>query len=171
MKTQKGVTMIELVIVLIIILLIASFSVYSGKESVDRATATEVYAEINSMRAAINSINIKKDLDESFVLTKGEHYDIKATDLKNTKVEFEVQYDITLGDVDYDDLYVIYGMDNLDIYNTSKVKESYGLDSIKHTYLVNFEEGTADLFNYIKISNRNVRTFEQVRALVDDGEI
>ena len=57
MKTQKGVTMIELVIVLIIILLIASFSVYSGKESVDRATATEVYAEINSMRAKESRIS------------------------------------------------------------------------------------------------------------------
>ena len=36
MKKQKGVTMIELVIVLIIILLITTFSVFTGKEATNQ---------------------------------------------------------------------------------------------------------------------------------------
>ena len=171
MKKQNGVSMIELVIVLIVILLISTFSVYTGKEAVDQATATEVYTEINSIRSAINSINIKKELDESFTIVSGEHYDAKATDIKATKDEFEVEYGITVSDEEFDNLYIIYGMDELEKYKASNVKDKYGLDSIKHTYLVNFKECSVDLFKSIKISDRNVRTFEQVRALVDNGEI
>ena len=72
---------------------------------------------------------------------------------------------------DFDKLYVIYGMDELDKYELSKVKDSYGFESIKHTYLVNFDKAEVDLLKSIIIADKEVRTFEQVRALVDNGEI
>ena len=174
MKNQKGVTMIELVIVIIIILLITTFSVYTGKEAADQATATEVYTEINSMRAAVNSISIKKELDSDFVLVEGEHYDKKVNDIAGLETidAFETKYGISVeNEWEYGNLYLIYGMDELDEYNASEVRKNYGLDSIKHTYLVNFETGKVDLLESINLADRNVRTFEQIRALVDDGAI
>ena len=56
MNSKKGVSLIELVIVIIIILIITTFSILSGNESINQATATEIYTEINSMREAANMI-------------------------------------------------------------------------------------------------------------------
>ncbi len=170
MKKQNGVTMVELVVVIIIILIITSFSVFTGKEAVDQATAAEIYGEINSMREAINAVNIKKELDSDFVITSGDYYDAKVSEVMS-KDEFESIYGIYVDEVEFDNLYIIFGMDNLEYYDNSNVNKNYGLDSIKHSYLINFEEGRVDLLKAIKIANRSVRTFEQVRALVDDGEI
>ena len=171
MRAKKGVSLIDLVLVIIIILIIATFSVFSGRQTLDQATATEVYTEINGIRSAINSINIKKDMDEKFVFTESEHYDIKASNLSSSESDFEATYGIDIATGEFDNLYIIYGMDELEKYNLSKVKDSYGLDSIKHTYIVNFDEGKVDLLENITIANKSVRTFEQVRALVDNGEL
>lgn len=171
MKNQKGVTMMELVIVLIIILLITTFAVYTGKDSIDQAVATEVYNEMNSMKNIVNGINIKQDLNENFSYISGEHYDFKVSELASTIEEFENAYNIDIDENDFENLYIIVGMDNLLEYEKSEVRKYYGLDSIKHSYLVNFKESEVELLKSITIANRNVRTFEQVRALVDDGEI
>ena len=171
MKNNNGVSMIELVIVIIILLIIATFSIFSSSEVVDQATATEIYTEIESMRKAINNINVKKELNEDFILTSGEHYDVKVSDLNEEEIDFELEYDINIEPGKYDKLYVIYGMDEIEKYNESKVRENYGLDSIKHTYLVNFDDGEVELLRDVTIAEKNVRTYEQIRALVDDGEI
>lgn len=171
MNSKKGVSLIELVIVIIIILIITTFSILSGNESINQATATEIYTEINSMREAANSINIKKELNQGFSVVKGEHYDVKASELAPTETDFEIMYNLTVESGDFDDLYIIYGMDENEKYKTSDVKKSYGLDAIKHTYLVNFDKSKVDLLKSVKIDKREVRTFEQIRALVDDGEI
>ena len=171
MKKQNGVTMIELVIVIIIILIITTFSVYTGKSTVDQASATEVYTEMNAMRDAVNGIIIKKDLDEDFVLTQNQNYDFKVSTLASNTSEFENAYGIDINEEEFNDLYIIVGMDDMANYEISEVKDYYGFDSIKHSYLINFENGSVDLLKTIKLANRNVRTFEQVRALVDDGEI
>ena len=170
MKKQKGVSMIELVIVLIIVILIASFSIYTGREALDQATASEVYTEINSMREAINSINLKRSLYDDFELEAGVQYDVKVEDTI-TKSEFESRFGETISDEEYKNTYIIYGMDMMEDYQGSDVKDFYGLDSIKHSYLVNFDDVQVDLLKSVKISNRTVRTFEQVRSLVDEGDI
>ena len=171
MKKQNGVTMVELVIVIIIILIITTFSVYTGKEATDQATVTEVYVEMTSMKNAVNSVIIKKDLDEDFELKSGDQYDFKVSELAADAEEFENAFGIEVDEADFDDAYIIIGMDDMEKYEQSKVREYYGIDSIKHSYIVNFEKGEVELLKTIKLANRNVRTFEQVRALVDDGDI
>ena len=174
MKKERGVTMIELVIVLIIILLISTFSIYSGNKATDQANVTEVYTEINSMRAAVNSILIKEELDNEFELIEGIHYDKKVSDIPGleTLEAFETEYEIdVINEEEYGNLYLIYGLDELENYNSSEVRNNYGLDSIKHTYLVNFVTGRVELLKSVKLADRNVRTFEQIRALVEGGSI
>lgn len=175
MKNQKGVTMIELVIVLVILLLMTTFAVYTGSESTNQAIATEVYTEINSMKSATNSILIKKELNEDFILEEGIHFDKKLSD-EITIDELKENYGINIDTPsEFQKLYLIYGMDEYgmsgDRYKSSNVGKNYGLDSIKHTYLVNFETGKVDLLNSLTIANKQVRTYEQIRALVDDGDI
>lgn len=175
MKKQKGVTMIELVIVLIIILLIATFSVFTGKEATNQAIATEVYTEINSMKSATNSIIIKKELNEEFMIEEGIHFDKKLSD-EMTKDALSNDYGVFIDTQgEFEKMYLIYGMDEYgmsgDKYKNSDVRKNYGLDSIKHTYLVNFETGKVELLKSLTIANKQVRTYEQIRALVDDGEI
>ena len=171
MKKQNGVTMVELVIVIIIILIITTFSVYTGKEATDQATVTEVYVEMTSMKNAVNSVIIKKDLDEDFELKSGDQYDFKVSELAADAEEFKNAFGVEVDEADYDDAYIIIGMDDMEKYEQSKVREYYGIDSIKHSYIVNFEKGEVELLKTIKLANRNVRTFEQVRALIDDGDI
>ena len=171
MKKQNGVTMVELVIVIIIILIITTFSVYTGKEATDQATVTEVYVEMTSMKNAVNSVIIKKDLDEDFELKSGDQYDFKVSELAADAEEFKNAFGVEVDEADFDDAYIIIGMADMEKYEQSKVREYYGIDSIKHSYIVNFEKGEVELLKTIKLANRNVRTFEQVRALVDDGDI
>lgn len=171
MKKQNGVTMVELVVVIIIILIITTFSVYTGKEATDQATVTEVYVEMTSMKNAVNSVIIKKDLDEDFELKSGDQYDFKVSELAADAEEFKNAFGVEVDEADFDDAYIIIGMDDMEKYEQSKVREYYGIDSIKHSYIVNFEKGEVELLKTIKLANRNVRTFEQVRALIDDGDI
>lgn len=171
MKKQNGVTMVELVIVIIIILIITTFSVYTGKEATDQATVTEVYVEMTSIKDAVNSVIIKKDLDEDFELKSGDQYDFKVSELAADAEEFKNAFGVEVDEADFDDAYIIIGMDDMEKYEQSKVREYYGIDSIKHSYIVNFEKGEVELLKTIKLANRNVRTFEQVRALIDDGDI
>ena len=171
MKKQNGVTMVELVIVIIIILIITTFSVYTGKEATDQATVTEVYVEMTSMKNAVNSVIIRKDLDEDFELKSGDQYDFKVSELAADAEEFKNAFGVEVDEADFDDAYIIIGMDDMEKYEQSKVREYYGIDSIKHSYIVNFEKGEVELLKTIKLAIRNVRTFEQVRALVDDGDI
>ena len=163
--------MVELVIVIIIILIITTFSVYTGKEATDQATVTEVYVEMTSMKNAVNSVIIKKDLDEDFELKSGDQYDFKVSELAADAEEFKNAFGVEVDEADFDDAYIIIGMDDMEKYEQSKVREYYGIDSIKHSYIVNFEKGEVELLKTIKLANRNVRTFEQVRALIDDGDI
>lgn len=171
MKKQNGVTMVELVIVIIIILIITTFSVYTGKEATDQAIVTEVYTEMTSMKNAINSVIIKKDLDDEFMLSAGEQYDFKISELATDAEEFKNAFGVEVDETDFNDTYIIIGMDDMEKYKQSEVRKYYGFDSIKHSYIVNFEKGEVELLKTIKLVNRNVRTFEQVRALVDDGDI
>lgn len=169
MRNQNGVNMIELVLVIIILIIIATFSVFTGRETVDQASITEVYTEINSIRNMVNSANIEKELDSYSDYKKGEHYNVKVSEKYNSEEEFEATYGFNVPSGDYEKLYIIYGMDDLGNYEGSKVKDHYGLDSIKHTYLVNFEKVEVDLLKPIILADRAVRTFEQIRNLVEDG--
>ena len=148
--------MVELVIVIIIILIITTFSVYTGKEATDQATVTEVYVEMTSMKNAVNSVIIKKDLDEDFELKSGDQYDFKVSELAADAEEFKNAFGVEVDEADFDDAYIIIGMDDMEKYEQSKVREYYGIDSIKHSYIVNFEKGEVELLKTIKLANRNV---------------
>ena len=171
MKKQNGVTMIELVMVLVILIIITTFSVYTGKSALNQAIVTEVYSEMKTIKEAVNGIILTEGLDEDFEVEAKKHYDLKISELVANVDEFKNMYNVEIPEEEFEDFYVIVGMDDLDAYKNSEVKDTYGLDSIKHSYIVNFKRGEVALLKTIIIDDRSVRTFDQVRNLVDNAEL
>ncbi len=165
MKSNRGVTMVEMVVVIIIILMIAIFAVASGRETLDQTDVAEIHVEMKSMKNAVNGIMMKQNINEKFVIEKGKHYDEAFYPAANVEYGQNV-----IGNESA--WVIIYGMDNEEAYLQSTVKNGLGLDSINHTYIVNFQTTEVELYKPIKVANTYiVRTFDEVRSLVEDGKI
>ena len=70
MKSQLGVTMIELVIVLIITLVIATVAISSGKDTLTEADVTEVYVEMSTMQKTVNSVMLQREMNPNLEIEK-----------------------------------------------------------------------------------------------------
>ena len=171
MKSQLCVTMIELVIVLIITLIIATVAVSSGQDTLTEADVTEVYVEMSTMQKTINTFILQMEMNSDLRPEEGKHYDDTFDSWKNQNVIGEYGY----GDnvlTKAEDWYIIYGVaadKKLEkaIYDNSKVRENLGLDSINHSYIVNYETGEVELLRPLVIDSKEVRTYEQVRSVAE----
>ncbi len=143
MKNNHGITIVELVIVMIIMILIVSFAVYSGIESTKKAEATELYEEMNSLKNAIISVKVRKELEEQDDDWYENFYDEKSGDM-----------------------YVIYGIGDAG-YEDSKVRENLNLKTIRRRYIVNFEDESVMLAYPAEVLGSSVRTYDAVRNLVE----
>lgn len=148
MRSNHGISIVELVIVMIIMILLVSFAVFSGIDSVEKAEVTELYTEMNSMRNAINGVMTQK-----YMLDEDDEW------LKS-------YYDEDVGN----GWYVIYGM-NESGYETSDVRNKLEMEMIKRSYMVSFESGEVMLSKPIDLLGTSVRTYESVRALAESGKI
>ena len=167
MKNQLGVTMIELVIVLIITLLIATVAITSGQKTLTEADVTEVYVEMSSMQKTINTVMLQLEMNSDLTLEQGKHYDMDFDSAMDPSVTYSD--DVLFNSEDW---YVIYGVaadkaTEKRIYENSEVREVLGLDSINHTYMVNYETGKVELLRPLVIDGKEVRTYEQVRSVAE----
>ncbi len=163
MKKNLGVTLIELVIVIVIIMIIAAFALSSGRETVNEANATSVYAEMNSVLSAINGVVAKQNMDEDFTIEKGKHYDKEFVEFPGVSYSGDI-----LNNEDKNKWFIIYGADAGDLYEESEVKENLGLEALALSYIVNFEDVKVGLYKPVKILNNTVRTYEEVRSLASN---
>lgn len=148
MKKNHGITIIELVIVMIIMILLVSFAVYSGIDSVGKAEATELYEEMNSIKNALGGIVTQKimgDYDEEWLK---DYYHVDGGD----------------------GWYKVYSTNSLQ-GTYEDLSDKYGMDVIKRTYLVNFEEQDVILEKPVEVLGSSVRSYESVRALVESDKI
>ena len=152
MKNNQGISLIELVIVMIIIALIASFAIFNGSSSIDKAEATELYAEMTNIKKAVSGVMVKRELES------GDSNWIKEN-------EYCEQ-----GDTGADGWYSIWGIDN-ENYSQSKLREKLGMSIIKRNYLVNYDTGDVILATPVTILGTSVRSYESVRALVESNKI
>lgn len=141
MNSKRGISMIELVIVMIIMIMIISFAVYSGIDSVGKAEATELYEEMNSMLSAVNGVASQKllgDYDDEWL----ENY-----------------YDVDLGNGWYL------------VKSSGNKAEKLGMETIRRNYLINFETGEIMLETPVKVLDTDVQTYDSVRNLVESDKI
>lgn len=161
MRGNSGVTMIELVVVVVIILMIVSFSVLPSRETLDEADISKVYIEMKSMKTAVNVTSLKVEMDNEFEIKQGVDYDTPFV------VAAGVEYGDNVMD-NMDDWYIILGADQKELYEASNVKANYGLDAISLTYIVNFKTSDVELYKPITVANTTVRTFDEVRSLAEN---
>lgn len=164
MKNNLGITMVEVVVVIVIMLMIIAFAVNSGGETLNQADITDVYVEMNSMRAAVNSIVAKRNIDETYEIVKGKQYDAEFT----LPLGSTVNYPSYITD-NTDDWHIVLGKDSpaKETYEESIVREELGLDEIKHTYIVNYETASVELYEPVEVAGYKVRTYEEVRSLAE----
>lgn len=167
MKSQLGVTMIELVIVLIITMVIATVAISSGKKTLTEADVTEVYVEMSTIQKTINTVMMQMEMNTNLRLEQGKHYDIDFDTGRDTSVQYG---DNVLGAAE--EWCIIYGVtadreEEKAIYDISKVRETLGLDSINHSYIVNYNTGEVELLRPLVIDSKQVRTYEQVRTVAE----
>lgn len=148
MKKNHGITVIELVLVMIIMILLVTFAVYSGIDSVGKAQATELYEEMNSMKNALGGIVTQMTLEDQDEEWLKSYYN---KDLGNGWYIVRASAELETGETD--------------------LSEKYELESIRRTYMVNFEEGDVSLLTPIDILGSSVRSYESVRALVESDKI
>ena len=160
MKNNLGITLVELVVVVVILLVIATFAINSGVDTLDEADVTEVFVEMTSVKKGLSSVILKKEVDPSIQIVQGEYYD----------AVFEPVPGVTYGDNvlgNQEKWFVICGIDRKAVYNTSLVRKNLGLDSLNHTYIVNFETSEVELYEPVVVKDLKVRTYAQVRELAE----
>lgn len=149
MRENHGVSLIELAIVMIIMIMIAAFAFFSGTNSIEKADATELYAEMTSLKNAVAGVMVQRELEE--------HEEEWITSY----------YDATTAEEDW---YWIFGMNNPG-YASSQVRKKLNMDSIKRDYLVNYETGDVKLKEPMEVLGSTVETYESVRSLVESDKI
>lgn len=117
MKKNKGVSLISLVVTIILILIIASISVYYGiSKNIDRTTESVAYTEIFDISEAVSQRALMNRLNSSAYPLIGE----PLTDAEP----------ITISGVNYGDNW--YKVEDNDFSDLS-------LENIKNSYIVNYE--------------------------------
>ena len=148
MKWNHGITIVELVLVMIIMILLVSFAVYSGIDSVGKAEATELYEEMTSMRNALVGIVTQKEILDEDDAWLSSYYN---EDMGNGWYIVRASNELESGEVD--------------------LSSKYEVDLIKRSYMVNFDDGDISLLTPVEVLGSSVRSYESVRALVESDKI
>lgn len=147
MKNNKGISLVELVIVMVIMVLLVSFTVFKGIDSISKSEATELYEEMTALKTALSGIMTKKFI--------GEYDDEWLKDYYNEDVG--------------NGWYEIKSTKEAGVNGDLATK--YEVDSIRRSYLVNFETGEITLSKPVEIMGTSLRSYESVRALVESNRI
>ena len=146
MSNKSGLSMVEVIISIIILIIIAFFAIFNSQNSIPQAKAAEVYSEMRSVEAAVESIRTNMVMKDDFELVEGKHYDSVAQ-----------------GKTGY---YVINGFLE---GNETNAAEFLGLDNLKRNYLVNYETGNFELETPVNINGNSIKTLPEINSLINSG--
>ena len=142
MGNQNGVSVLEIVISIIILILLAFFAIYNSQNSVGKAEASELYSEMKSVQTAVESIRLELITRDGFSLNQDEHYD---------------EVDPESG------AYIIYGnLENPD----GKAAKYLGIDNLKRDYIVDYDDnnGNIRLRKSVDINGTQIISIKQLEA-------
>lgn len=146
MIKNKGVSMIELVIVIVLLIMIAAFAISSTKTTNLQAEATMLYTEMKALHSGIRSINQEYTYGIIDTFEEGKHYNEKDGDW-----------------------YVIYGINEPEY--SPEIIENVNVDELKRTYLVKFETGEIKLKEPTTIGEFKIQTYEDIETVMESGAI
>ncbi|MBO5179419.1 MAG: hypothetical protein J6B87_03640 [Clostridia bacterium] len=146
MMKNKGVSMIELVIVIILLIMIAAFAIFSTKTTNLQAEATLLYTEMKALKEGI--LAVQQDYNYGIIdeIKEGKHYNTTSGDWC-----------------------VIYGINEPEYSPT--IIENVNVDELKRTYLVKFETGEVKLEEPATIGEYKIETYENIETVMESGAI
>ena len=117
MKNNKGVTLVNVLIIIIVLIIIAGISIVGGRDILNNSKDSQKNENLSSVKAVVNNISIK--INSAGVLAPAD-----------TKVYGKIASNILSGDASLKDWYIL---DKEDL-------EEMGVTYIDETYLVNYKE-------------------------------
>lgn len=158
MMKNKGVSMIELVIVIILLIMIAVFAIFSTKTTNLKAEATALYEEMLSLKKGIMLVY--------------QNYSIGIIDTYEVEGEY---YNTTFIDEDSEKWYVICGVGAEGATEQERyspqVMKNLGIEELKRTYLVKFDTAEIKLEEPVRIGEYKIETYEDIETITESGAI
>lgn len=158
MRNEKGITLVALSVMIIVILIITTIIVYSGKSSMENARLTRFIKELEVMQAQVEVIN-KKYKEEIEILQDGEEFTLVGKEL--TELEYENEAFEGAEETDTSG-YRYYDIDTL---------EQLGISGFEREYLVNVKTKKVIAIKPIKIENKKYYTLDQVAPSYKVGKL
>lgn len=152
---NRGVTIIEMVIVVIILILLAIIAIWSSRSTSVKAEAAVIWSELRAVHAGVLKIKQEYDLEIFEDYVQGQHYNAPYTDASDNIVP---------------DWYVIYGLD--DVRYSEEIMENIGVDELKRNYKVNFKTAEVEFLDgSVTVDGYNINSYEDMKTLMDSGVI
>lgn len=155
MKSNKGITMIQMVVTVLMMALIAGFSIFNARDTIVEIKLSKVYEEMREVKKAVQSLNI---FEENLSL----HFD--ATPLENLNSYHQLtEYQTTPNEYYY-----------LDFSNKERAKfleEVLDIRNIENDYIVNtanMENIEIFLVNGIEIEKTRYYTESEILEKYND---
>ena len=159
MKDKKGITLVSLVITIIILIILASISVYSGTNSIRYAKYNKAKSEMETVQAQVNNWHEEyKDLSDTEKNTYIQNIGTSVTsptniedmDSYNTALEKTKNAVDEINDSNIEDYRFL---------SENYLKDNFGLDE-SYDFLVNIETRDVVLFNGLKYNGIEYFTTE-----------
>lgn len=152
MKSSKGITILELVIVIICIVMISGFAIFESTKNIRKTQAVELYEEFVAVVNAVDAINVRRAM--------GDHGVSYYNEFGDAVVQGEEGY------------VFIYGKDEEGYENSGK-RFDLGIPDLKRSYKVNFidpENNEAKLKNPITLSgNVIISGYSDISTFINEG--
>lgn len=132
MKKEKGITLVALIIIVAILLIIASVSIYSGKESLDNVNLNNFYMQLEIVQKRVDDIATtnEKYVDEN----KNE------IDIKNTGQELnQSQKSKLIKILEANNIDSISVIENFRYFTIQDIKDIFDLTEIDYDLFINFD--------------------------------
>lgn len=154
MKKQKGVTLISMVIMIIVVILLASYSVLSSRDLITETNMQTYYQEIKLVQESLKGLSVDKEYFKESL----EPYKISDIGMYNSMVGNNLEYD-------KDSYYFGFGEESMDKVVRQTLYELLDLRNISNSYIVTFiGEGKVKVFlvDGVKSGNETFYTYEEM---------
>ncbi len=154
MKNNRGVSAISLMVTIVVIILIASYSVFFSRDAVVEGNVAKIYSEIQEVTEAVKALS----LDYSIALETLSGFELVSVEGMNQRVGNNLE-----SDKQY--YYLGFGDDSLTEVMKQTLNDKLGVRSIENNYVVSVGDiGDVDVFlvDGINITGDNCYSFEEI---------
>ena len=133
MKNEKGITLVALIIMVAILLIIASVSLYSGRDSLDNVNLNNFYMQLEIVQKRVDDI---ASTNEKYIDEDGNDIDIKnAGQELNQNQKAKLIKILEANNIDSTNI-----IENFRYFTVQEIKDILDLTEIDYNLFINFEK-------------------------------